>query len=144
MTHEVLPAADVFAGIPIEWRIEFYIPIASNDGRIFPLSLFEELESRLREHANGFTCGEALNRGDWFGCGDRLRRYFVDVTDAVLARDLGIAITQFVVVRFLQHAVNLTVEPRYSMLPFTASEVLAIATAFTWLEEESYVPRPAA
>lgn len=130
------------AAFPLYFRIEVVIPVADNDGQAFPFSRFEEFERHVLTVVNGLSCREALVRGLWYAIRDHSREYFIDVESDVLARDLAIAIAQFVVLRFRQRAVNLTVHPRYSALTLTASEVLALSTPLTWvlLEEESYVP----
>lgn len=126
--------SDVLAAVfHLSFRVEFLVPIADNDGQLFPSSLFEEFESYVRGCANGFTCGEALVRGDWFGCGDRLRAYYVNVATAVRARDLMLAIERFVITRFDQQEAYVWVQQGYSLIPLGQGDfpVTALSTAFS-------------
>lgn len=128
---------------PVQWRIQFLVPIAGNDGTLFLASYFQELERHLTDAVRAFSNRESLVRGVWYECRDSSREYFVDVDNAELAADLAIAITQFVASRFDQLAISLTVTPHYTTLSLSIEEIGSLTTQFKWQPREVTYARSA-
>jgi hypothetical protein len=125
-------------------RVSWLVPERSNAGRKFSAADFADLERNVEEAARALSRRENRVVGSWpFGSRtyrDASREYFVDVPDQKLARELGVAIYQYIVHHFRQLAVSVTLSSIRSALFTSPDEIIRLPSRFAW-KRISTVPR---
>lgn len=127
---------DAVDGFSVVFRVQALVPTFANDGSRFPKALFAEFEAHVTSVTGAFSRREGAVLGNWtlneVRYGDRNREYFIDVADPMLARDLAVAVSQFIARRFGQLAVSVDVTSRFSTVYTPAADLLALDTPFKW------------
>src|SRR5947209_4318698 len=135
------PIAD--ARLQLVYRLQFLAPSCANNGQRFPASYYRELEANVERVVGALSRREGSVRGSWC-CGsrtydDRSREYFVDVADSDVARDLAVALYQFIARRFDQLAVSIDITARLSTAFASREGIMTLPTRFAW---QLAAPRP--
>lgn len=132
----LVPWSDGVDGFSLVFRVQALVPTFANDGSRFPQALFAEFEAHVTSVTDAFSRREGAVLGNWtlnVVCyGDRNREYFIDVADPILARDLAVAVSHFILRRFGQRGAGVDVSSRFSTVYTPAADLLALDTPFRW------------
>jgi hypothetical protein len=117
-------------------RVACLVPERSNDGRKFSVADFADFERNVEEAARALSRRENRVVGSWqlgsHTYRDASREYFVDVPDQKLAKELGVAIYQYIARHFGQLAVSVTLSPIRSALFTSPEEIIQLPSRFAW------------